>query len=332
MPELIACIECQKRIRVPDEMVGKRIRCPNCGTNFVALADEPVAVSAAPVPGAAAEFAFAAEPAARVRTPAAPPTDPDTWGPVLTGVNLQLLAHFLFVAGGLFQALILFIYLVRDEPKKIEVFERFLSNCLTVSYVLLMLNWLLALAASGCFLTAPVKYGARGWAAACGALLVVVLMGQDNALRYLNMGLTATSERTFSFMPTGPHQRGGVVSLGLGFMLISLPELMRLIVLPLFLRALGRNTSDSGLANFGLYASFAAPVLFGLALALDLMLSLIEPSTSTNPKARHEEEQALALVMLFLHSLALFLVLLTNLLILFRARTAVQKALRSRTD
>lgn len=37
MPQLIACIECSKRIRVPDDMIGKRIKCPNCGATFIML-------------------------------------------------------------------------------------------------------------------------------------------------------------------------------------------------------------------------------------------------------------------------------------------------------
>src|SRR5262249_47173441 len=34
MPEIISCPECQRKLRVPDHLLGKKVKCPGCGTLF----------------------------------------------------------------------------------------------------------------------------------------------------------------------------------------------------------------------------------------------------------------------------------------------------------
>ena len=34
MAELLDCPECRKQVRVPDELMGKQVRCPSCGATF----------------------------------------------------------------------------------------------------------------------------------------------------------------------------------------------------------------------------------------------------------------------------------------------------------
>lgn len=36
MPSTIDCPSCTKKLRVPDELLGKQVRCPTCGTQFIA--------------------------------------------------------------------------------------------------------------------------------------------------------------------------------------------------------------------------------------------------------------------------------------------------------
>jgi len=36
MPEVITCPQCERQLRVPEELVGQRVKCPTCGTNFTA--------------------------------------------------------------------------------------------------------------------------------------------------------------------------------------------------------------------------------------------------------------------------------------------------------
>jgi hypothetical protein len=239
-----------------------------------------------------------------------------------------MIAHFMYLAGALFLALTIFILLVRDDPKKPgEFFDRFLSNCIIIANLLLMLNWFLSLAASCCLLAAPFRNGARGWAIASLGLTALVVLEQYTGLRAMVLGLMSQSERTF--MPVAPMMRGGVVGLGISYMFACLPEMMRLWILPMFLRSVGKVHADSSTASFSTYAAFVAPVLFGLALALDLLLNLIDDSKSSSANSRKDEQQALALIMLFLHTMALGLVILANVLILFRARSTLQKAART---
>lgn len=44
MPELVNCPQCERQLRVPDDLVGKKVKCPTCGTTFTA----EVAATAAP--------------------------------------------------------------------------------------------------------------------------------------------------------------------------------------------------------------------------------------------------------------------------------------------
>jgi predicted Zn finger-like uncharacterized protein len=48
MPEITHCPNCQRTLRVPDELFGKLVKCPTCGTNFTATpATETVAAPVA---------------------------------------------------------------------------------------------------------------------------------------------------------------------------------------------------------------------------------------------------------------------------------------------
>jgi uncharacterized protein YbaR (Trm112 family) len=49
MAHLIACPECKKHLQVPDELLGKKVQCPECKHTFVAQSDvEEVSVSSKP--------------------------------------------------------------------------------------------------------------------------------------------------------------------------------------------------------------------------------------------------------------------------------------------
>jgi len=49
MSHLITCPECKKHLQVPDELIGKKVQCPECSHTFTAKAEiEEVAVSSKP--------------------------------------------------------------------------------------------------------------------------------------------------------------------------------------------------------------------------------------------------------------------------------------------
>jgi predicted Zn finger-like uncharacterized protein len=37
MPEVVTCPQCERQLRVPEELIGQRVKCPTCGTNFTAI-------------------------------------------------------------------------------------------------------------------------------------------------------------------------------------------------------------------------------------------------------------------------------------------------------
>jgi predicted Zn finger-like uncharacterized protein len=39
MPEIIRCPSCERQVRVPDQLLGKLVKCPTCGTTFTAPAN-----------------------------------------------------------------------------------------------------------------------------------------------------------------------------------------------------------------------------------------------------------------------------------------------------
>jgi predicted Zn finger-like uncharacterized protein len=45
--ELVSCPECQRKLRVPDNLIGKQVKCPTCGHTFTA---DPVAQAPPPPP------------------------------------------------------------------------------------------------------------------------------------------------------------------------------------------------------------------------------------------------------------------------------------------
>jgi predicted Zn finger-like uncharacterized protein len=87
MPELVSCPDCQSKLRVPDHLLGKKVKCPRCGNPFQATAEQP-----APPPEEEEEAPRPRKPArreeyeeeavARKRKPARPPEDEEEEIPV----------------------------------------------------------------------------------------------------------------------------------------------------------------------------------------------------------------------------------------------------------
>src|SRR5437764_749206 len=41
MAEIVNCPQCDRKLRVPDELLGKKVKCPTCGETFTAEVAEP---------------------------------------------------------------------------------------------------------------------------------------------------------------------------------------------------------------------------------------------------------------------------------------------------
>jgi predicted Zn finger-like uncharacterized protein len=48
MPILVSCPSCARQLRVPDDLLGRSVKCPDCGTTFQAAAEGPAAAVPAP--------------------------------------------------------------------------------------------------------------------------------------------------------------------------------------------------------------------------------------------------------------------------------------------
>jgi hypothetical protein len=62
MPEILDCPQCERKLRVPDELLGCAVTCPTCGVTFTA----PAAAASGPVvPDSAEDYAEEAQPSRR---------------------------------------------------------------------------------------------------------------------------------------------------------------------------------------------------------------------------------------------------------------------------
>src|SRR5947207_2822506 len=56
MPETWTCPECQRKVRLPDHLIGKRVKCPSCGGTFTATSATVPAPAFVPAPAPVAPF------------------------------------------------------------------------------------------------------------------------------------------------------------------------------------------------------------------------------------------------------------------------------------
>jgi predicted Zn finger-like uncharacterized protein len=64
MPEIVQCPECQRKLKVPDNLLGKNVKCPTCGATFTAAGEAAPEPAAAPAPARRPrEEAYEEEPA-----------------------------------------------------------------------------------------------------------------------------------------------------------------------------------------------------------------------------------------------------------------------------
>jgi predicted Zn finger-like uncharacterized protein len=50
MPEIVQCPECQRKLKVPDNLLGKKVKCPTCGATFTAAGEAAAEPAPAPAP------------------------------------------------------------------------------------------------------------------------------------------------------------------------------------------------------------------------------------------------------------------------------------------
>src|SRR5262245_18490898 len=50
MPEIVNCPKCERKLKVPDTLIGQSVRCPTCGETFTATLSAPAPSRPAPAP------------------------------------------------------------------------------------------------------------------------------------------------------------------------------------------------------------------------------------------------------------------------------------------
>jgi len=79
MPAIVDCPSCNRKLRIPDELLGRKVKCPTCNTTFDAVASQSGGAPPAPPPGG---VTAAPPPAPPPFTPAAkPPAPPPAFTP-----------------------------------------------------------------------------------------------------------------------------------------------------------------------------------------------------------------------------------------------------------
>jgi hypothetical protein len=115
MPITVSCPQCSKALNAPDNLVGKRVRCPDCSTPFVLSPPDNAFSAMAPAaretpPPPADEFSGMDAGGDQPYTQAALKT-----GWTQFGLGLQIIAITTMIAGGIF-GLFLLLAMLRSMP------------------------------------------------------------------------------------------------------------------------------------------------------------------------------------------------------------------------
>src|SRR5262249_1265968 len=77
MPTIVECPSCNRKLRVPDDLIGQMVKCPTCATTFTASADQAGSASQEEAP---AQEGYQAEPVREDRPSRRPPPDEEETG------------------------------------------------------------------------------------------------------------------------------------------------------------------------------------------------------------------------------------------------------------
>jgi len=272
MPETLSCPECQRKVRLPDHLLGKRVKCPGCGGTFMATVPAPA--NTAPVPAELETEPFEAvqgrprdqEPEDDLDFPRdtgadIPAADVSAWFGVRAGVKLQALSHVV-LAGGATLLLLLSLISLASSSLGDNTFMKLLAG---LSNLAMQGAWILAVVA-GCFLLGtPPRRSARGLA--LGMLVMSALVVLE-----MTSGIHSS--------PAGSG-RGGA-PFGAGIIPAYLAEIARLTVLALLLRAMCLNLGQGGLGTRAqLVALLTACIMPGVFVLTLLIFGVVTSLSET---------------------------------------------------
>ncbi len=329
MPEVTTCPQCRRRIRMPESALGRRVKCPGCGAPFVAGEEKLAPVTVVPeslpyvepesesdVPTVEPEPVVPVEPtppAPAAAPPPAPAGEPDleAWAGVRNGIALQGLAHVLYTLAVVTMMLVTFVAAVSkgEGPGKAgTTFLMLLGGFAVFSFVC---NQVMSVVGQCCCLFAPARPATRAWAVACLALAALAVAQEGGILR-----LSGTD-------------RLGDENLAAFAGVFLFLEVGRLTVLPLFLRGLGAELKNPGVAAGATYLAIGTPALFLLNFMISFFWhAVVRPnadSHTTYPPGfgPSRDFDWVGLLLLVFNLLSLIAALLAGVFIMFRAWQAL---------
>jgi hypothetical protein len=272
MADTIECPACRRRLQVPAQSIGMEVACPRCGQIFRAALDQQA-------PAATPSFLGGAVPASEPRTdsifpdPFAPPEPGigsiDDWRKVRTGITLIFAGTLISITLVLFAVCAGFFAALAAAGSGAEPESALAGLALVVGVFMFagLLNRVLECAGRVFCVWAPAEHGARRWAIACLALLIVgfglQLLGgvvgivQLGAARSLpGADLSETTENL------------GSIASSVG----QVVELVNVLVFLFYLRAVARCIEDQKLHDnvkqLLILASAAVVLTIGLLAAI----------------------------------------------------------------
>jgi hypothetical protein len=320
MSEVIVCPLCQRRIRMPAQMLGKRIKCPGCGGGFVAggepqslppaITPDPPLVEPEPDLPMVLPEPEPVEPAPATQQP----SEAMPWNGVRTGLAVQGLAHILYVLGLAALILVSLVATVNknDSPSKAGL----TFQVLLVGFASFMFlsNLVMSLVAQSCCMLGPHQTATRVWSVAGLALAALLVLQGLQTWQLPGLGLEHPSAEP------GLTVFLNVIPLGLFL------EAGRLTVLGLFLRGLGGETNNRFLATFGTYLGLGTLALFVLNFLMTCFWYLIGFATRSDIApdfGRGRDVDWIGWLIAVFNLLSIIVILLVGVFAMFRAWQAL---------
>ncbi len=287
MQGTVRCTNCQKTFRLPESLLGKPVKCPECGTIFTAPNTSDPAPSPEPAPApprtattwgpppehappppprpALSEELPEAEDVGEVAGRPAqllPSPGGEGWGGIGLAAGLQAIANGLY-AGALLLLMLLFVLALDSGGGSRggrSVTEALLIVLVWFLALALVANWVLGVVAGAFWVLAPPRAHARPLAIALLVLGALVLLQSSELLR----ALPASEDR-------GPFAHS------LTFVLVALLlDYARLIVLGFTIHALGLNLKRDGLGMAARLLTFVTPAVLAALFLLNLLFVLLD--------------------------------------------------------
>ncbi len=294
MPTLIACPRCQRKLRVPDDLLGKSVKCPGCAEPF--MADVGTGETLALAPTQPGEQGVAERPLARAEEEEGPPAElplrhPErplpraNWRLIRRGFTLLLAsaltylgAFLLYMVGSTCVALAVFAVpraANSGRPAAMAPAENMMSAFLVVFGLCLLAcisSFVLWIAGHLIGLAAPRAHGARTFARLTAALVLGCLV---LALALLALFVVVGGARAmlanFNVMDADPVQSspdydnlGQIISLMIGGL-----TLIALFTFGFYVRAIGLSLGASGVAR----SAKGWLITLGVATVLGLLMA-----------------------------------------------------------